>query len=148
MDSLDKPIEPPSKVLKTEEKEIAHQLIECIKKPEHEERKSIKRKKEYRKLRFKGAVYEIGNTIIVKQEDDTNLIGSLKKIIAKGGKEENPDWPCVDLICYCKKDKINKEKNHIDKDIYENLGDNELFETNQEIRIFVDTITSICQVIQ
>jgi hypothetical protein len=140
--------ETPTKVAKTESKDNVHSTDAPAKAIEHEEKekKYSKRKKDYKKLRYKSQIYEVGNPILIKHEDDTNTVGKLKKIIAKGGLSENLEWPSVDVQCYYKKDKINKEKNNIDKAIYDNIGDNELFETDEVTRVFVDTINGICRV--
>jgi hypothetical protein len=140
--------EAPAKVAKTDAKDNVHSTDAPAKIIEHEEKekKYSKRKKDYKKLRYKSQIYEVGNPILIKHEDDTNTVGKLKKIIAQGGLSENQEWPSVDVQCYYKKDKINKEKNNIDKAIYDNIGDNELFETDEVTRVFVDTINGICRV--
>ena len=140
-------MESATKVTKINTNDCVKSTVDNNKKPDATDtRKQPKRKKEYKRLRFKGQIYQIGNLVIIKQADGATAFGKISKIIEKGGLPEKLDWPTIDVQLYYKKDKINKEKNSIDKEVYDHMGDNELFETNKVERVFVDKINGLCQV--
>lgn len=43
------------------------------------------RKKQYRKICFKETIYEVGDTLLFRETESTNVVGKLIRIIPEGG---------------------------------------------------------------
>jgi hypothetical protein len=43
------------------------------------------KKKQYRKICFKETIYEVGDTLLFRETESTNVVGKLVKIIPEGG---------------------------------------------------------------
>lgn len=55
------------------------------------------KKKQYKKICFKDTVYEVGNCILFRETEDTQVIGKLVKIIPEGGNPAHPKWPMIEV---------------------------------------------------
>ena len=62
--------------------------------------KSIHIAKEYKKLKFKEVIYQIGENLLIKESETSNMIGKLTKIKEKGGDTKHPDWPMIQVKWY------------------------------------------------
>jgi hypothetical protein len=58
---------------------------------------SSPKKKEYKKIKFKGEIYQIGDPVLIKESEEVNSVGTLERVIAQGGSTEHPTWPMIDV---------------------------------------------------
>ena len=56
-----------------------------------------KRKNECRRLIFRGVVYSIGDTVLIRESEKTNMIGRIERIIGENGDPSHPQWPMIEL---------------------------------------------------
>ena len=82
--------------------------------------------------------------ILAKQDNDSIPVAKLKKIIARQGLLPNKDWPTIDVQYYFPKAKLNRGKNYIDCSLYDNLANNEVFETEKIERVYYNNIAGKC----
>ena len=85
--------------------------------------------------------------MIVKDSKSTELVCKLMNIIPNDGSHQKPDWPMIEVIWYYKKNDIDFISNHIINELQDCIADNELFETNDQDKIFADCIIRPCRVL-
>ena len=116
--------------------------------------KSKEKSKYYKKLKYKNVIYKIGEYILIKENETSNMVGKLKKIKDLAGDIEHPDWPMVlvrwyiyiYIYRYYTKKEIDRIINVPNKQYFDSIGNNELFVTNHYDYVFVDTIYGKCTV--
>lgn len=95
----------------------------------------------YSKLRLNNEVYAIGDYVLIRETRKSDMIGKLIKIYAEGEIEKHP---MIEVKWYFKKDDLDassitlSEKN--------SLGDNEVFDTITETKIYADLLNGKCKV--
>ena len=55
------------------------------------------KKKQYRKICFRENIYEVGDTLLFRETETTNVVGKLIRIIPEGGNELHPKWPMIEV---------------------------------------------------
>ena len=55
------------------------------------------KKKQYRKICFKETIYEVGDTLLFRETESTNVVGKLVKVIPEGGNPQHPKWPMIEV---------------------------------------------------
>ena len=64
---------------------------------------SKSKKRIYKKLNFRGQIYEVGEVLFFRESEQSNLVGKLSKIIPEGGLPEHPKWPMIEVTWYYRK---------------------------------------------
>ena len=55
------------------------------------------KKKQYKKICFKETIYEVGDTLLFRETDQTTVVGKLVKVIPEGGNPQHPKWPMIEV---------------------------------------------------
>ncbi len=60
-------------------------------------KEGVSGEKVYKKIKFKGEIYSLGDEILIKENDNSNMVGVLKRVIAQGGSVDHPTWPMIEV---------------------------------------------------
>lgn len=67
------------------------------KKSNPKENEDIPAKVALKKINFEGVLYEIQNTVLVRETEDTNMIVKIEEIIKENGDPKHPKWPMINV---------------------------------------------------
>jgi hypothetical protein len=110
------------------------------------EQRRRRNKYRYQQLKFKGMVYKVGEYVLIRESKKSNMVAQLKEIIGQGGDAENPKRPMIELLWYYKKDDLDKEAAGISAAEWRSLGENEVFCTNFQSKVYADLLNGKCKV--
>ena len=51
----------------------------------------------YDRLMFRNVIYEIGDTVLIRESPDTNMIARIERIIKEQGDDIHPKWPMIEV---------------------------------------------------
>ena len=104
------------------------------------------KKRHYKKICFKDTLYHVGETLLFKETETSNIIGRLVRIIPEGGNPLHPKWPMLEVQWFYKKQDLDFKKLGIAPEDLRYIGDNEVFLTNHFDKIYPDSINGRCRV--
>ena len=97
--------------------------------------------RDFSKLIFRGEVYTIGDYVLIRETEKTDMVAKLTKIYPEGVAEKHV---MIQVKWYFKKDDLESNSLPLLERI--NLGDNEVFDTNTETKIYADLLNKKCTV--
>ena len=108
---------------------------------------------QYKRLKFQGELYEVGDTVLIRESENSNMVARIEKIIKENGDPKHPKWPMVELTWFdCalirrfyKKQDIVKEGVLQARELAY-VGENEVFETDFVSKIYADLLEGKCKV--
>jgi len=54
----------------------------------------------YSKLKLRGEIYNVGETVLIRESQNSNLVARIEKIIKENGDPMNPTWPMIEVTWY------------------------------------------------
>ncbi len=122
-------------------------MSKAIQKQKTDFQKLKAKKKMYKKICFKNHMYELGDTLLFRETENSSIVGKLIEIIPEGGNPAHPKWPMIGVQWYYKKADLDYKKVGVtEADFVEFIGENEVFPSNHYDKVYVDCIEKKCEV--
>ena len=108
---------------------------------------------QYRRMKFQGELYDLGETVFIRESESSNMVGRIEKIIKENGDPKHPKWPMIEVAWFAfslirrfyKKSDIAREASLPGRELSW-IGENEVFETNCVSKIYADLLEGKCKV--
>ncbi len=107
-------------------------------------------------IAFRGTRYVLDDFVYIRESPTTNMVGQLRRVIARGGDPSHPSWPMVEVQWYnlshtphdryYRKEDLDRAALRLSPTEWASLGENELFTTAVVSKIHADLLNGRCRV--
>lgn len=108
----------------------------------------ISKKKTYTKFKYHSEIYQIGESLMVQDENFRYAMCKLLQIIPANGIKRHPYWPTIKIQWYYSKTDLDRAKTGLeDEELFESISNSELFEAPHHDIIYIETVVCKCRVL-
>jgi hypothetical protein len=108
---------------------------------------------QYKRLKFQGELYEVGDTVLIRESETTHMVARIEKIIKENGDPKHPKWPMIQVawfgsvftLRFYKKSDIARDGFLAARELGW-IGENEVFETDCISKVYADLLDGKCKV--